>query len=312
MNLFFLKDWLASKVLPRTTLSLRSLAASSKLASILRVNQLDALRLDNEANEILYSQFMATFQFFQADIIEKFKPELISLLDMLIFYFSILSTDTTFGNQLQNLKFVNSNFLPLSMKRKVLYGILLISGRWLWSRMHLYLSASRLMMENPIYLRLWNLMNRIETTFRFLSILNFLVFLYNGKYVSLVNRLLSIRLSYLTTNGHRQLNFEYMNRQLVWFEFTEFLMFVIPLVNIDKLKNILVRSFYSPSHPSSIPEDACPVCRHVPVETAYLALPCRHRFCYYCLKQSCMIDSGFTCTRCGTVITEISRVQASS
>lgn len=93
---------------------------------VLRVNQMDAIRLDTEINEILTSQFSRIFSFFRvfyficlklsfsynfqkkSEHIEIFKPELNAFLDLLLFRFSIYAVDSTYGNKLQNLKFTNS------------------------------------------------------------------------------------------------------------------------------------------------------------------------------------------------------------
>jgi hypothetical protein len=41
--------------------------------------------------------------------VDKLKPELMALLDGLVYYFSIYSTGTTYGNKLQNLKFADAS-----------------------------------------------------------------------------------------------------------------------------------------------------------------------------------------------------------
>jgi hypothetical protein len=46
------------------------------------------------------------------DLIEKIKPELVALMEFLIFRFSIFEMGTTYGNKLQNLKFANQEWAP--------------------------------------------------------------------------------------------------------------------------------------------------------------------------------------------------------
>jgi peroxin-2 len=83
-------------------------------------------------------------------------------------------------------------------------------------------------------------------------------------------------------------------------------MFFLPLVNVEKIKNILSRIFYSPIQGASIPEFACPICKQDPIQTPFVA-NCGHIFCYFCIKQNMMMDSKFDCPRCRTVVTEIKR-----
>jgi hypothetical protein len=85
---------------------------------ILRVNQLDALILDQELNEILKFQFNKIFALFPVwsavcsvtsscltlQRIAGYTPELSLFLDLIVFYCSVWKRGTTYGNQLQNLK----------------------------------------------------------------------------------------------------------------------------------------------------------------------------------------------------------------
>lgn len=72
---------------------------------------------------------------------------------------------------------------------------------------------------------------------------SFLVFLLNGRYRTLLDRILRLRLAPPTTQISRQVSFEYLNRQLVWHAFTEFLLFLLPLVGISRWRRWLTRSW---------------------------------------------------------------------
>lgn len=56
------------------------------------------------------------------------------------------------------------------------------------------------------------------------------MFLYNGRYPTLAHRLTGHLLSQAEPNQARQLNFEYLNQQLIWGELQQFVMFLLPLV----------------------------------------------------------------------------------
>lgn len=72
---------------------------------------------------------------------------------------------------------------------------------------------------------------------------SFLVFLVNGRYRTLVDRLLRMRLASPSSQVSREVSFEYLNRQLVWHAFTEFLLFLLPLVGIGRWRRWLTRAW---------------------------------------------------------------------
>jgi peroxin-2 len=83
----------------------------------------------------------------------------------------------------------------------------------------------------------------ISTSHSIAAFVSFLVFLVNGRYRTLVDRLLRIRLAPPSSQASREVSFEYLNRQLVWHAFTEFLLFLLPLVGIGRWKRWLARAW---------------------------------------------------------------------
>ena len=81
----------------------------------------------------------------------------------------------------------------------------------------------------------------VSTTHEVAAFASFLVFLYNGKYRTLIDRLLRLRLTPTSAHTNREVSFEYLNRQLVWHAFTEFLLFLLPLVGISRWRRWLNR-----------------------------------------------------------------------
>lgn len=77
------------------------------------------------------------------------------------------------------------------------------------------------------------------------SFLSFLVFLVNGRYRTLTDRLLRMRLTTPPYQTRRDVSFEYLNRQLVWHAFTEFLLFLLPLVGINRWRRWLGRAWHN-------------------------------------------------------------------
>lgn len=82
-----------------------------------------------------------------------------------------------------------------------------------------------------------------STAHSFAALASFLVFLLNGKYRTLLDRFLRLRLTPPSSQVSREVSFEYLNRQLVWHAFTEFLLFLLPLVGISRWRRWLSRAW---------------------------------------------------------------------
>jgi len=279
-------------------------------------------------NKLLKTQFAKIFTLFRPETVDRFSPEINAMLKFFIYWLSVYKVGYTYGELLQNLKYCNENERqkqhetstigpPISRFQKISFGVLSIGGEWLWQRLS-RISIDYAWSEQPTEdwrNQLWQLMNQSETIFKLLSLINFLTFLYNGKYRSIVERILSMRLIFYRPLMDRRVNFEYMNRQLVWHGFTEFLIFILPLINVDQLKSFIsrrillaVRRNNNTNQQPNIPENICPICRSNPINTPYRA-NCRCIYCYYCIRSSLMADKNFQCLRCEAVIRDIHRLE---
>lgn len=83
----------------------------------------------------------------------------------------------------------------------------------------------------------------LSTAYSATALASFLTFLFNGQYRTVLDRVLRLRLVPASSHTNREVSFEYLNRQLVWHAFTEFLLFLLPLVGIARWKRILSRSW---------------------------------------------------------------------
>lgn len=66
---------------------------------------------------------------------------------------------------------------------------------------------------------------------------------------TLVERLIGARLVYRQPNMSRLISFEYLNRQLVWQELSEFLLFLLPLINVAKVRYLPLATQQLPLSP---------------------------------------------------------------
>jgi peroxin-2 len=254
-----------------------------------------------------------------------YKPEINALFKLIVHGFTTCQNRPTPGSQLMNLVYRNEAHpklihghaavpkdvtqFALTWQQKWLYILVGIGGRWGWTRMGDYMRSRNWDMEdNDTWKRrLYQLYQRAETLYRICSVMNFVAFLYNGKYRSVLERLLSMRLVYIRSRVARQVNFEYMTQQLVWEGFSEFLFFLLPLINYRRIKQWFRRLFSLQSvTDSNMPDEVCAICSEDPITIPYKT-NCGHVFCYYCIRGSRMANHYFRCPRCETVVTSDER-----
>ncbi|RKO91572.1 Pex12 amino terminal region-domain-containing protein, partial [Blyttiomyces helicus] len=200
---------------------------------VLRVSQLDAELLDQELSTMLKDQFLQIFALFSPTVKERFEPEFTAILQYVMYHFSIYATGASYGLQLQNLRYRNESRhggkreastidAPLTRSQKLAHAILHVFGRWSWLRVNRYATTHEWSEhpENNWRNRIWRYLQKAETAYKAISVVNFLVFLYDGRYRSPLDRLLRMRLVYTRRETARAVSFEFMNRQLVWHAFT--------------------------------------------------------------------------------------------
>lgn len=59
-----------------------------------------------------------------------------------------------------------------------------------------------------------------------------------------------------------------------------------------------------PSHPAG----PCPLCGAPDILVPFVAMPCRHIFCYVCLRAQCEADAQFACPLDGARVTALRRL----
>ncbi|XP_077998705.1 peroxisome biogenesis factor 2-like [Glandiceps talaboti] len=281
---------------------------------VLRVSQLDASELDGELLQLLKNQFTKAFQYFQPGVLTRIEPELNAALRLLIWKFSVYATSATLGQQMLNIKYKDELQRRKEMSRlqKLLYGLVFVGGKWFQERAPQLSSLTR---HKTVFLVLWKLIDISEKGLKVATLVNFLLFLQDGQYQHLLERVLGIRAGFAKQQSMRQVSFEYMIRELLWHGFAEFLFFVLPLINFQKLKNFFTRQFSRSlrADDSQVTERAdkhyeeCVICGEWP--TTPHEIGCPHVFCYYCIRSHYEADSSYTCPLCGQSITDSDTIQ---
>lgn len=112
-----------------------------------RVGQLDTELLDEELLDLLKQQLWGGLKYFRPSLKDSFEPELMAILRAALFKLTIWDNNATYGAALQNLKYVDARvgrmagFKAPSKTQKVLYGLITVGGRYLYTRLNLWLQA---------------------------------------------------------------------------------------------------------------------------------------------------------------------------
>ncbi|KAI8021789.1 Peroxisome biogenesis protein 2 [Camellia lanceoleosa] len=283
--------------------------------SISRVNQVDAQRLDIEMSAMLKEQLVKVFSLVKPGLLFQYEPELDAFLEFLIWRFSIWVDMPTPGNALMNLRYRDERAIEPRGKERVWkdldslwYCVATVGGQYIWSRLQSFSAFRRWgdSEQRPLARRAWTLIQRIEGIYKAASFGNLLIFLYTGRYRNLIERVLQARLVYGSPNMNRAVSFEYMNRQLVWNEFSEMLLLLLPLLNSSSIKKFLHPFSKDKSSNSGVDDAVCPICLASP-NIPFLALPCQHCYCYYCLRSRCSAAPSFRCSRCNEPVIAMQR-----
>ncbi|XP_036293067.1 peroxisome biogenesis factor 2 [Pipistrellus kuhlii] len=274
---------------------------------VLRISQLDALELNKALEQLVWSQVTQCFHGFQPGLLARFEPELKALLWLFLWRFTLYSKNATVGQSVLNIQYKNDfspgqRYQPPSKNQKLWYAACTIGGKWLEERCYDLFRSHHL----ASFGRAKQCLNFVVGLVQLGGLINFLIFLQKGKFATLTERLLGIRSVFCKPQHAREVGFEYMNRELLWHGFAELLIFLLPLINTQKLKAKLsswcIPLAGAPHSDSALASSGkqCSLCGEWP--TMPHTIGCEHIFCYYCVKSSFLFDMFFTCPKCGTEV----------
>ncbi|EDK41000.2 hypothetical protein PGUG_05098 [Meyerozyma guilliermondii ATCC 6260] len=324
-----------------------------------RVSQLDADILDSELVSLLKQQLSSISHLHRGWWTYESQPELWSLLlNLVVFRLTVWKKGTSYGLGLQNLQlsnFKNGKIIGYS-KRTALLAVII--GDYLFTKFQSYLysvdeadvadaekssfalfgTVKRLILTNRT-----KILTSVSSSLRVLNLVNFTLFLISGRYSTLIHRVLGISLTpvvsdLLKFNGSN-VNFEFQNRQLVWNTMTEFLVFILPLLQLKKLRRMSSKMLlpyrkkakksqdeetFSSAY-SNLPISQCAICHNnsekrarslgktpsslssFPITNPHVT-NCGHIYCYICIatKFNAIENNDGDeegCLRCGLKLT---------
>lgn len=187
-----------------------------------RVGQVDAELLDEELLELLKGQVGEGLKYFGSHITDTYTPEILLALRLILFKLSIWNNNASYGAHLQGLRYTDArsnapNRPPPKPWQKVAYGILTVGGRYAWTKWEEYLlSASEdyTRPQSPTLQLASRITEQLNSLHDIASLTSFLVFLVNGRYRTVTDRILRLRLTPTSHSTSREVSFEYLNPQL--------------------------------------------------------------------------------------------------
>ncbi|KDQ20505.1 hypothetical protein BOTBODRAFT_100564 [Botryobasidium botryosum FD-172 SS1] len=231
---------------------------------VLRVGQLDAEQLDQELVTLLTEPLSKALGLIQYHYRTQFEPEMTLIVRLVLYKLSIWDQGASYGAKLQDLRYRSSRvrrigtaMAPSGIPRVTLYmhAFLTVLIPYIHTKIR-NLALTRAWPDAPSSDRrrkAWEFLTRLESAHSVLGLFGFISFLYNGRYRTIADRLLGLRLVPARILTSRSVSYEFMNRQMVWHAFTEFLLFLLPLVNARVLRRRLVRLFTLSQLSSYIP-----------------------------------------------------------
>ncbi|KAL8305521.1 hypothetical protein RB597_003686 [Gaeumannomyces tritici] len=220
-----------------------------------RVGQVDAELLDEELLGLLRGQVNEALKYLgggggTARMGDDWAPEILLVLRAVLFKLTVWDHGATYGAALQNLKYTDARqdstrLSPPSRLQKSLYGAVTVGGKYLWTKWEDWLIGQDNGYDAPApriqrFTRLTSMASNVHAA---AALASFLAFLVQGRYRTLLDRLLRMRLAPLTSQVSREVSFEYLNRQLVWHAMTEFLLFFLPLIGIKRWRKWFSRAW---------------------------------------------------------------------
>ncbi|RWS09657.1 peroxisome biogenesis factor 2-like protein [Dinothrombium tinctorium] len=262
---------------------------------------LDASLLDNELKNLLFSQLSNVFKHIHKnlDVLHELRPEIETAIALYISYHSVVKKHATVGQSLLELKLVDTFRDSTDLRKTQLCGFILstILVPWIKQRSHLLFDVKH-----------QRVIDHFETLYKVLNLVNFLVFLNSGQFVTLWQRAIKLNSMYCplesTSLGS---HFEMLNREILWHGLAQFLTFILPFISFQRMKNSilsLLNLYFKPQKPCG-PETrsksdlvACGICTNWPNNAHEIG--CKHVFCYYCIMSNFLSDTrnGFNCPLC--------------
>ncbi|ORX36661.1 Pex12 amino terminal region-domain-containing protein [Kockovaella imperatae] len=199
-----------------------------------KVSQVDAEALDESLVDMLSERVERSLGTITSNLSFDLKPEINLALKLIIFKHGIWTSLSSPGSDMVNIRLSSAKHGRPSRRILLLYLLLSppIFPTYLLTRFREYALSKQWpdLPRRDLRKRIWSLITKLEVASKAWELVGWIWFLIDPRYPSLLMRIL--KLQYTASSDHvaRLVSYEFMNRQLVWSVFTEFLMYSIPLL----------------------------------------------------------------------------------
>lgn len=250
-------------------------------------------------------------------IFRSIQPELEAFIKYYIFKHTLFKDGSSLGQSMLQLKLFSSNSLNNSLNTQSFTDRSLNPSKSQLLALGFVTIGLPYLLERGRHLVPGKDVHRIELTLKGLNLLNFLIFLTNGQYRSLKERVLGLTCGYQSlSSALNPVNYDFMSREVLWFTFAELTSFTLPLINLTRIKNTFKRLILSSERPvtrsgirSKSDLATCAFCHETPINVREIG--CNHVFCYYCIMIQLLADekNGVSCSECNFTTQNVSDVR---
>lgn len=267
-----------------------------------RINQVDAVQLDDEIYKVLRSQTDEIAKYFSPGKVAKWRPEIDVLIKYFIWNYSLKTDSSTFGQRLLNLSYKN-----LDKRKSFLLLLFLTVPDYL---------RERFVNENSILSRLPSSYQRskyrgyIEQVDNFFHLLNYIwifFFLNLGNQPRFVEWLLGIYNQSEKISKPRSIGYSYMTRELLWHGLIELFTISLPTIDFRRIQKFWNNLWIPKRSEKNLvlvckleDNSVCSYCNETPILPRWAGCP--HVFCYYCLEALFMTMDPYQCPACDSII----------
>jgi peroxin-2 len=236
-----------------------------------RVNQLDALMLDDEISTIIKGWIGATLSMFDGRLKLNFDQIILWCAKVICRYVPLLLSNSTFAMDMQGLYY---------------------QGHWTLKLLYAAIDSLLPALHDRVS-------GDLRRFFGMLNLVNYLIFIRHGKYPTLLHRMMQLEMMPISQNLASSVDYEFMHRQLVWQAMTEFSLVVVPWIKshlapggiLLPVRNAIARTFVRLYRRGSNKIQAidsrqgCQLCHHPSPAMSQCLESCSHTFCYYCITD---------------------------
>ncbi|GLH16309.1 Peroxisome biogenesis factor 2 [Gryllus bimaculatus] len=173
-----------------------------------RVTQLDSIEFDKEIAQVLKTQVTNISKVTPGSFLDILEPEITALLKFYIWKISVHRMHSTFGQHLLNLKYEGT----LPRCKSYAWCILSIIPSYLKDRLGPKLSSHK---ADAGFHMLYKIVQQLHIFVRVATLYNLLMFLRDGKYPTLLERVLRMR-PVPASEQQRIVGYSFMTRELIW------------------------------------------------------------------------------------------------